>query len=184
MLPVPLQHRAVTASTIYLLVPVAKNPPYTSFFCPERTPLEHQPFPDTRNKAAGFFFFFNPPFSPPFMQMKTSKRKDKKPSPAKAAPHPHTLQHPVLTAPSWEMSQDSPTISCRTLRQAERSVRQNRAVLEGLCSWEIMELFSQLGPRAFFYPPSVARLFPSSVLSGKCSAFPRARTHTISASIR
>lgn len=66
VLPVPLQHRAVTASTIYLLVPVAKNPPYTSFFCPERTPLEHQPFPDTRNKAAGFFFFsfFNPPSLP------------------------------------------------------------------------------------------------------------------------
>lgn len=53
------------------------------------------------------------------------------------------------------------TIFCRTVSSSQQAtvfIEAERSRMEGLCSWEIMELFSQLGLQAF-YPLSIACLF-------------------------
>lgn len=53
------------------------------------------------------------------------------------------------------------TIFCRTVSSSQQGtvfIEAERSRMEGLCSWEIMELFSQLGLQAF-YPLSIACLF-------------------------
>lgn len=53
------------------------------------------------------------------------------------------------------------TIFCRTVSSSQQGtvfIEAERSRMEGLCSWEIMELFSQLGLEAF-YPLSIACLF-------------------------